>query len=221
MAGNGAVGNATLGIVALSRWRVTLLGICLVAVCACEGIGSGTTISPSTIALRPGDLPSVVKRCSGSGTIGHYLASVGTKSAAGTEIAASWRRLRSTGGREAAVVVYASEPSACVDRFGAGPGTTASSLVVRCDGPDAARAIYQQGLLGFVTPDDQEVLPGLVQGTATGLGHNSWLLQETTAGAPVSVALWQRGAYVALVVTVGLSPPVARVAILAVDRRMP
>jgi hypothetical protein len=153
--------------------------------------------------------------------IGHYLASVGTHSRAGGEVAAEWWRLRSAGAREAAVVIYASDPSACADRLGIGPGITASSLVVRCGGPGSALAIYRKGLLGFVTPDDQEVVSGLAQGAATGLGHNSWLLQETVGGAPVSVALWEHDSYVALVVTVGLSPPLARTAIVAVDRRMP
>ena len=198
---------------------VVLLASVLLA--ACQAVGPLAPKDPAQIGLRSGDLPSTLQRCPGSGDLAGYLSRTGPEgSAARGELQASWRTLQHEGAQQAAVAVYAADRAACAARLGTGPGPNATSLVVRYRDDGAALDAYRQGVLGFPTPAQDEQIPGLRQGAATGLGQDSWLLQQSAAGRSVFVAYWRRGSYTAFFLAVDLDPLHAREAVGAMGARM-
>jgi hypothetical protein len=189
---------------------------------ACQTAGPSAPKDPADIGLRPGDLPSTLQRCPGSGELTGYLKAIGAGGGpARDELEATWQALQHDGAKQAAVAVYASDRTACNARLGTGPGESASSLIVRYRDDQAAFNAYRQGMLGFPTPDQEEQIPGLQQGAATGLGQQSWMLQQNAAGRSVFVACWQRDSYTAFFLAVDLDSLHARQAVGMVADRMP
>ncbi|HLH70195.1 MAG TPA: hypothetical protein VKY90_14555 [Candidatus Dormibacteraeota bacterium] len=203
------------------REAVALL-LLVAILAACQAIGPLAPKNPTEIGLRSGDLPSTLQRCPGSGDLTSYLRTARTEGgSAWDELQTTWRTLQHEGAQQAAVAVYASDRAACTMRLGTGPGSSASSLVVRYHDDRAALAAYQRGMLGFPTPGQDEQVPGLQQGAATGLSQESWLLEQNAAGRSVFVACWQRGSYTGFFLAVDLDPLHARQAVTSIAARMP
>ncbi len=201
---------------------VVLAAILATVLAACQATGPLAPKDPADVGLRPVDLPSTLRRCPGSGDLGDHLRATGAEGGpARDELQAAWRTLQREGAQQAAVAVYASDRASCTARLGTGPGPNASSLVVRYRDDGAALGAYRQGMLGFPTPGQDEQVPGLQQGTATGLGQDSWLLEQNAAGRSVFVAYWRRGSYTAFFLAVDLDPLHARQAVGSIAARMP
>jgi hypothetical protein len=196
-------------------WALTLM-----ALGACDVVGTPNQVDPAQIALQPGDV-SGLQRCPSSGSIDGWLSHVkGAGRAAYDELAPGWSALRREGADQAAVAVYVAETATCDARLGTGAGASASSLVVHFRDEGSAVAAYRSGMLGFATPSEDQQVQGMSRGAATGIGRNAWTLQEVVNGRQLTVGLWERHATTVLFIGVDIDPLHARQALVAVDGRI-
>lgn len=147
-----------------------------------------------------------------------YTASLKTAAPAlASSIAAQWKALQGHGATQAAITLFAGDPSACTAELGAsGTVKSAASLVVAFTDDGQADRAWQAGVLGFAPPAPGESPPGITRGTATGLGASSF----TYSRAPVQVAVWRKSVFVAIVVFANLNATSFKAATAAVDARL-
>ena len=168
--------------------------------------------------LQPGEVPTGLNACTGSGPIAGYLKNL---QAADPTLAArmtqGWQELRARGAVDAAISVFAADPSACVAELGvtAKFRAAASFIAVFADEGQAQRA-WGAGILGFVPPAPDQVAPGMVRGTGTGLSASSW----TYASASVRLACWRRSVFASLLVLTNLNAAQFKAATVAIDARL-
>ena len=196
----------------------------LLSALSCNGTGppAGPPPDPAAISLQPGDLPADFQPCPASGNIMRYLQFLGRTSTAGREeLASGWRDLQLNGASGAAVTVLTQQQAACGVRLGTGGGPSVATVVVRFRDESAAAAAYQRGMWGFATPSEDEEVPGMVRGAATGVGRNAWVLERSVSGRSLLVGLWQRHLIAVLFVAIDSDPLHTKQAIAAVDRRIP
>ncbi len=206
----------------LHSWASGAGALILLSLTACDVTGAAPPPDPAAISLQPGDLPGDFQRCPNAGEISGYLRYLaGTNAAAREELAAAWRDLQRGGASGAAVTVYAEQRVACAARLGAGVGRSVATVVVRFPNEAAALAAYRHGMLGFSTPSEDEEVPGMARGAATGIGRNAWVLERSVGGRSLIVGLWQRHLVAVLFIAVDADPLHAKQAIAAVDGRIP
>jgi hypothetical protein len=204
--------------------RLIAVGCALVCLglVACDAALVGQPPDPGPIGLQAGDLPANMPRCPASGPIDGYLHELQTKDrAAYDELQAAWRDLQKAGAAKAAVAVYATQPSACIARLGAGNGSSMTSLVVAFKDETAALDAYRRGVLGFATPSDDQQVDGMTKGFATGLGDSSWLLERSVQGRSLIVAYCERHGVTAFVIATDTDPLHAKQAAATVVGRIP
>jgi hypothetical protein len=180
---------------------------------------SPTPHTPAAVAiLQLGDVPPALSECPWSGPIATYLTSL---AAADPTLAArmtsQWQQLRNAGALDGAISLFAADPTACTAQLAATSKiqSAASFVAVFADEGQADRA-WEAGVFGFVPPPPGEVSPGLIRGTATGLGVSSWTYDR----APVHIACWHTSVFVALVVISNLDANALKAATAAVDPRL-
>jgi hypothetical protein len=168
--------------------------------------------------LQGGDVPASLNPCPGSGPIAIYLTNLAAAdpTLAG-RMTGQWQQLRAAGAVDGAISLFAADPTACTAQLAATSKiqSAASFIAVFADEGEADRA-WESGVFGFVPPPPGEVSPGLVRGTATGLGLSSWTYDH----APVHVACWHRSVFVALLVISNLDANAVKAATAAVDPRL-
>jgi hypothetical protein len=168
--------------------------------------------------LQPGEVPSGLTACAGSGPIAGYLSHlVATDPLLANRMTARWQQLRANGAVDAAISVYTADPAACTAELGVTDTTraAASFVAVFADEGQAERA-WGSGVLGFVPPAPDQVAPGLVRGTITGLGLSAWTYDRPS----VSLACWRRSVFVSLVVLTNLDPGAFKAVTAAIDARL-
>jgi hypothetical protein len=180
---------------------------------------SPTPHNPVTSTLlEPADLPAPLAQCPGSGPIASYIAA--TRSAnpdLAQRLSRQWNDLKSLGATEAAIGLFAADPSACAAELAAVNNVqSAASLVVAFAEQGQADRAWQAGILGFTPPVPGEVPPGVTRGADTGLGPSSWTYDRT----PVRLACWQKNVFVALVVFTNLDATAFKAGTAAVDARL-
>jgi hypothetical protein len=172
----------------------------------------------SSTLLQPSDLPGPLAQCPASGQIAGYIAA--TKSAnpeLAQRLTQQWNDLRSLGATEAAINLFAADPSACSTELAATSNVqSAASLVVAFAEQGQADRAWQAGVMGFTPPVPGELPPGVARGTGTGLGPSSWTYDRT----PIRLACWQKNVFVALVVFTNLDATAFKAGAAAVDARL-
>ena len=203
--------------------------ILLVTLTACQtGSQPAPTPSPSpsptphstatAAILQSNEVPSGLTACLGSGPIDVYLASLSQADATIASRASDhWQKLRLQGGRDGAISLFASNPSACNAELGATSSVKALvSFVARFDDSGQAHRAWESGVFGFAPPPPGEIIPGLTRGTSTGLGLSSFTYERPS----VRLASWQRSVFVALVVASNLDSNTFKLAATTVDPRL-
>ena len=197
-----------------------------VLLAACQNTPPAAASSPSptlhntvaTAVLQPGEVPPGLSKCPGSGPIAGYLTALqATDAALATRMTDLWQQLRAKGAIDAAITLFAADPSACTAELAATSKTksVASFVALFADEGQAERA-WGSGVLGFVTPAPDQLAPGLLRGTGTGLGLSSW----TYVNTQVRLACWRRSVFVALVVLTNLDAPAFKAVTAAIDARL-
>jgi hypothetical protein len=168
--------------------------------------------------LQPGELQANLNPCPGSGPIATYLTSLATAdpTLAG-RMTDQWQQLRSAGALDAAISLFAADPSACTAQLAATSKIQAATsfVAVFADEGEAERA-WEAGVFGFVPPAPGQVSPGLLLGTATGLGLSSWTYDHSG----VHIASWHKSVFVALLVISNLDANAVKTATATVDARL-
>ena len=172
----------------------------------------------SSTLLQPSDLPGPLTQCPASGPIASYItATKASNPDLAQRLTRQWNDLRSLGATEAAINLFAADPSACnTELAAAGNVQSAASLVVAFAEQGQADRAWQAGVLGFTPPVPGELPPGVARGTGTGLGPSSWTYDRT----PVRLACWQKNVFVALVVFTNLDATAFKAGTAAVDARL-
>jgi hypothetical protein len=168
--------------------------------------------------LQSTEVPTALNQCSGSGPIATYLTNLAAAdSALATRMTGQWQQLRAEGAVDAAISLFAADPSACTAQLAATSKiqAAASLVAVFADEGEADRA-WGSGFMGFVPPAPGEVSSGVVRGTGTGLGLSSWTYDR----APVRIACWHKSVFVSLVVLTNLDVTAFKSATTAVDARL-
>ena len=174
--------------------------------------------APEVAILQPGDVPTGLTVCLGSGPIDVYVTALALSDAVlASRATTQWELLRAAGAQHGAISVFATNPSACTAELGATSSVKAATgFVAQFADPGQADRAWESGVFGFTPPAPGELQPGLVRGTDTGLGLSSWTLDHT----PVRLACWHRSVFVALVVLSNLDVTAFKTATSAVDARL-
>jgi hypothetical protein len=175
-------------------------------------------IAVTAAVLQPGELEANLTPCPGSGPIATYLTSLAAADPAlASSMTVQWQQIRAAGALDAAISLFAADPSACTAQLGAtSKHQAATSFVAVFADEGEADRLWESGVFGFVPPPPGEVVPGLVRGTATGLGLSSW----TYDLSGVHIACWHKSVFVALLVISNLDANAIKTATAAVDARL-
>jgi hypothetical protein len=168
--------------------------------------------------LQPGDVQANLNPCPGSGPIATYLTSLAAADPVlASRMTGQWQQMHTAGALDAAISLFAADPSACTAQLAATSKIeAATSFVAVFTDEGEAERVWEAGVFGFVPPPLGEVSPGLLRGTATGLGLSSW----TYESGRVHVACWHRSVFVALLVISNLDANAIKVATATVDPRL-
>jgi hypothetical protein len=175
----------------------------------------------STVAaavLQPDEAPAGLTKCPGSGPIAGYLLNLqGFDPALASQMSVRWQQLQGQGAIDAAISLFAADPSACTVELGVTSKikAAASFVAVFADEGQAERA-WGSSVLGFVPPAPGQVAPGLVRGTGTGLGLSAWTYDRPQ----VRLACWRRSVFVSLVVLSNLDLATFKSVTAAIDARL-
>jgi hypothetical protein len=175
-------------------------------------------IDVTAAVLQPGDVLANLNPCPGSGPIATYLTSLAAADPTlATRMSSQWQQLRTAGALDGAISLFAADPTACTAQLAATSKIQAATsfVAVFADEGQADRA-WESGVFGFVPPPPGEVSPGLVLGTATGLGLSSWTYDHSG----VHIACWHKSVFVALLVISNLDANAIKTATAAVDARL-
>ncbi len=168
--------------------------------------------------LQQSDVPAGLQPCPSSGPFDAYLASVQQANPSlAQKLTTQWQALKAQGATGAAIAMFAASAAGCNAELGAsGAIKSMASFVVAFGDEGQADRAWQSGVLGFTPPVLGEVPPGVVRGTATGLGASSW----SYARAPVLLACWRNSVFVAVVVAANLDTASFKAATAAVDAHL-
>jgi hypothetical protein len=168
--------------------------------------------------LQSGDVPAGLNPCLESGPIATYLTSLAAADPAlASRMTGQWQQLRAGGALDGAISLFAADPTACTAQLAATSKIQAETSFVAAfaDEGQADRA-WEAGVFGFVPPPLGLVSPGLVRGTATGLGLSSWTYDHSG----VHIACWHKSVFVALLVISNLDANAIKTASATVDARL-
>ena len=168
--------------------------------------------------LQPSEVPAGLNQCPGSGPIASYLTNLaGADPVLANRMTAQWQQLRTEGAVDAAISLFAADPSACTAQLAATSKiqAAASLVAVFADEGEADRA-WESGVMGFVPPAPGELSSGIVRGTDTGLGLSSWTYDRS----PVRIASWRKSVFVSLLVLTNLDVTTFKSATAAIDARL-
>jgi hypothetical protein len=194
----------------MTRSITALVALLMVASCA-----SSTTVSvptASSVSVQPGDLPSVMHRCSISGDISTYLENLKTKDPTTyTSTKAQWADAQSKGATATQVVFYTDSEANCasvastVSNISAATYKLVVNFVVQFKDEASAATGYTDGHIFGI---DRKLLKAngapVTEGTKTGLGANSIVLSTTILSQSFYIAVWQNKAFMVILGIINL-----------------
>jgi hypothetical protein len=174
--------------------------------------------SAATAVIQQNEVPGGLTKCPGSGTIGGYLTAMQTVDATlATRLTDQWHELQAKGATSAAITLYSYDPTACNAELAASSTTKSlSSFVAQFADEGQAERAWGAGVLGFATPAPDQVAPGILRGSGTGLGESSWTYTSTQ----VRLACWRRSVFVSLVILSNLDDGAYKAVTAAIDARL-
>ncbi len=182
------VGLAVVALVAVGA--LAWAGFRALPTGALKGSALVTLQEPAAVGLQQSDLPSALSRCDVSGPIERYLQLLQASGSPSYEITQQqWSALRANGASVASVQSFAANPEDCQARLAERKGPSAISFAIRFRTPAGAVAAFREPFL-TLRPAPGMVLPGLVQGEATGLGPNSWIYDQTNQKPSIIASYW-------------------------------
>lgn len=199
--------------------RAAGLLFALLAVAACAGPGSPPP--PATVQdveLHASDVPRGMVLCGASGDIDSFLKRAPSNSDLATEIVQNWQAVKSLGVRKGVVNVYTPSKADCSNLFTS--TTTASTpsvlaMTIEFKSAAAAAGAYNQLNLGASL-----AAAGATQGTATGLGRSSIVVEDSATGSSIYLAAWQKARFLNFILALGIGLPASEKAAKNVNGRI-
>jgi hypothetical protein len=194
----------------MTRALTSLLAVLLVAACSSQP-GTATAPTAASVAVQPGDLPNTMHRCSISGDIDTYIESLKTKDPATyTSTKSEWTDAQSKGATATQVTFYTDSEANCtsVASTVANLSAAAYPLVVNFsvqfkDEASAANG-YTNGQIFGIDSAMLKANGAVVEGTKTGLGANSIVLNTTILSQAFYIAVWQNKAFMVILGIINL-----------------
>ena len=182
----------------------------LVAACSSQP-GTATAPTAASVAVQPGDLPNTMHRCSISGDINTYIESLKTKDPATyTSTKNEWADAQSKGATAAQVSFYTDSDANCTNVASTVANLSAAAypLVVNFsvqfkDEASAANG-YTNGQIFGIDSAMLKANGAVVEGTKTGLGANSIVLNTTILSQAFYIAVWQNKAFMVILGIINL-----------------
>jgi hypothetical protein len=194
----------------MTRALPSLLAVLLVAACSSQ---PGTTIASTaaSVAVQPSDLPNTMHRCSISGDINTYIESLKTKDPATyTSTKNEWADAQSKGATATQVSFYTDSDANCTNVASTVANLSAAAypLVVNFsvqfkDEASAANG-YTNGQIFGIDSATLKANGAVVEGTKTGLGPNSIVLNTTILSQAFYIAVWQYKAFMVILGIINL-----------------
>jgi hypothetical protein len=194
----------------MTRALTSLLVVLLVAACTSQP-GTATVPTAASVAVQPGDLPNTMHRCSISGDINTYIESLKTKDPATyTSTKNEWADAQSKGATATQVSFYTDSDANCTNVASTVANLSAAAypLVVNFsvqfkDEASAANG-YTNGQIFGIDSATLKANGAVVEGTKTGLGPNSIVLNTTILSQAFYIAVWQNKAFMVILGIINL-----------------
>jgi hypothetical protein len=182
----------------------------LVAACSSQP-GTATAPTAASVAVQPGDLPNTMHRCSISGDINTYIESLKAKDPATyTSTKNEWADAQSKGATATQVSFYTDSDANCTNVASTVANLSAAAypLVVNFsvqfkDEASAANG-YTNGQIFGIDSAMLKANGAVVEGTKTGLGANSIVLNTTILSQAFYIAVWQNKAFMVILGIINL-----------------
>ena len=188
----------------MTRALLSLLAVLLVAACSSQP-GTATAPTAASVAVQPGDLPNTMHRCSISGDINTYIESLKTKDPATyTSTKNEWADAQSKGATATQVSFYTDSDANCTNVASTVANLSAAAypLVVNfsVQFKDVASAAngYTNGQIFGIDSAMLKANGAVIEGTKTGLGANSIVLNTTILSQAFYIAVWQNKAFMVI-----------------------
>ena len=204
------------------RTRLVLVALVVAGTLLAASCGGPAGPNPASGAIRQSDVPAGWGRCASSGSISRYLP-LAQKVDAGSadSIQRSWTAQQKIGATGSQMTSYVADRADCSKGIGRSAGASALTWTIAYGSMDDAQRGYQAGVLGFPTPDQSRIQPGLQVGTSTGLGVDSWTLTQSSPEPELFIAWWRHRSLINFLVITGLANADANPIALRVDAHMP
>jgi hypothetical protein len=194
----------------MTRALLSLLAVLLVAACSSQP-GTATAPTAASVAVQPGDLPNTMHRCSISGDINTYIESLKAKDPATyTSTKNEWADAQSKGATATQVSFYTDSDANCTNVASTVANLSAAAypLVVNFsvqfkDEASAANG-YTNGQIFGIDSAMLKANGTVVEGTKTGLGANSIVLNTTILSQAFYIAVWQNKAFMVILGIINL-----------------
>ena len=194
----------------MTRALTFLLAVLLVAACSSQP-GTVTAPTAASVAVQPGDLPNTMHRCSISGDINTYIESLKAKDPATyTSTKNEWADAQSKGATATQVSFYTDSDANCTNVASTVANLSAAAypLVVNFsvqfkDEASAANG-YTNGQIFGIDSAMLKANGAVVEGTKTGLGTNSIVLNTTILSQAFYIAVWQNKAFMVILGIINL-----------------
>jgi hypothetical protein len=210
----------------MTRALPSLLAVLLVAACSSQ---PGTTIASTaaSVAVQPGDLPNTMHRCSISGDINTYIESLKTKDPATyTSTKNEWADAQSKGATATQVSFYTDSDANCTNVASTVANLSAAAypLIVNFsvqfrDEASAANG-YTNGQIFGIDSAMLKANGAVVEGTKTGLGANSIVLNTTILSQAFYIAVWQNKAFMVILGIINLDAATGQKVAAAENKRI-
>ncbi|HEY5033809.1 MAG TPA: hypothetical protein VIJ30_01660 [Candidatus Dormibacteraeota bacterium] len=202
----------------MTRALLSLLAVLLVAACSSQP-GTATAPTAASVAVQPSDLPNTMHRCSISGDINTYIESLKTKDPATyTSTKNEWADAQSKGATATQVSFYTDSDANCTNVASTVANLSAAAypLVVNFsvqfkDEASAANG-YTNGQIFGIDSAMLKANGAVVEGTKTGLGANSIVLNTTILSQAFYIAVWQNKAFMVILGIINLDAAGQKVA---------
>ena len=210
----------------MTRSLGSLLAVLMLAACSSQ---PGTTTAPTaaSVAVQPSDLPNTMHRCSISGDINTYIESLKTKDPATyTSTKNEWADAQSKGATATQVTFYTDSDANCTNVASTVANLSAAAypLVVNFsvqfkDEASAANG-YTNGQIFGIDSAMLKANGAVVEGTKTGLGANSIVLNTTILSQAFYIAVWQNKAFMVILGIINLDAATGQKVAAAENKRI-
>ena len=210
----------------MTRSLGSLLAVLMLAACSSQ---PGTTTAPTaaSVAVQPADLPNTMHRCSISGDINTYIENLKAKDPATyTSTKSEWTDAQSKGATATQVSFYTDSDANCANVASTVANLSAAAypLVVNFsvqfkDEASAANG-YTNGQIFGIDSAMLKANGAVVEGTKTGLGANSIVLNTTILSQAFYIAVWQNKAFMVILGIINLDAATGQKVAAAENKRI-